>query len=327
MDISSPTSPPCILVTGALGQVGSELVDALRAKYGPEQVIASDRRQPEGSVGRFAQLDVTDGDALRDLVERQGITQIYHLAAILSARGEQNPTQAWDINMQSLLNVLEVARHTALKRVFWPSSIAVFGPHAPKQQTPQDTITDPTTVYGISKLAGERWCAYYHQKYGVDVRGIRYPGLIGYQALPGGGTTDYAVEIFHEALERGRYTAFLRADSRLPMMFMPDAIRGTIELMEAPAERIQVRSAYNLQGLSFTPAELTEAIQTHLPAFTCTYAPDFRQEIAASWPSSLDDEAARRDWDWQPTYDLPAMAEVMLKEVRARHLTAVGISQ
>lgn len=318
------TTSPCILVTGALGQIGSELVEALRARYGTERVLASDIRQPDLAAGSFHQLDVTDRSALLDLVQREGITQIYHLAAILSAKGEQNPTLAWDINMSSLLNVLEVARQTAVERIFWPSSIAVFGPQAPKDGTPQQTITDPTTVYGISKLAGERWCAYYHAKYGVDVRSIRYPGLIGYQGLPGGGTTDYAVEMFHAALREGHYSSFLAPDSALPMLFMPDAIRGTIELMEAPAGCIRVRDAYNLQGLTFAPAELARAIEAERPGFACTYAPDFRQAIADSWPARLDDTAARQDWGWQPAHDLQAMTQEMLREVKARFFQPVG---
>lgn len=320
--LPSPT-PPCILVTGALGQIGSELVDALRLRYGREQVLASDIRQPIDQPGPFHQLDVTDREALRALVEQEKVTQIFHLAAILSAKGEQNPPLAWDINMGSLLNVLEVARHTSVERVFWPSSIAVFGPATPKDGTPQQTITDPTTVYGISKLAGERWCAYYHAKFGVDVRSIRYPGLIGYKGLPGGGTTDYAVEIFHAALRHGTYTSFLPADSSLPMMFMPDAIRGTIELMEAAAEHIQVRDAYNLQGMTFTPAELAACIARQVPGFAISYQPDFRQVIADSWPTRLDDRAAQQDWRWQPEYDLAAMTEVMLREVRARFFDPV----
>jgi nucleoside-diphosphate-sugar epimerase len=323
MDSLQSSPPPCILVTGALGQIGSELVDALRLRYGREQVLASDIRQPIDQAGPFHQLDVTDREALRTLVEQEKVTQIFHLAAILSAKGEQHPTLAWDINMGSLLNVLEVAHHSSVGRVFWPSSIAVFGPAAPKDRTPQQTITDPTTVYGISKLAGERWCAYYHAKFGVDVRSIRYPGLIGYQGLPGGGTTDYAVEIFHAALQQGRYTSFLSAESPLPMMFMPDAIRGTIELMEAAAERIQVRDAYNLQGMTFTPAELAACIAQQVPGFTISYEPDFRQSIADSWPARLDDGAARQDWGWQPEYDLAAMTEVMLREVQVRFFDPV----
>lgn len=313
-----PSSSPRVLVTGSLGQIGSELVQALRQTYGPAQVIASDIRRPAHTDEHFYLLDVTDREALFALIRNQGITHVYHLAAILSAKGEQHPNLAWDINMSSLLNVLEAARHTSLERVFWPSSIAVFGPNAPKVQTPQQTITDPITVYGISKLAGERWCSYYHAKYGVDVRSIRYPGLIGYKGLPGGGTTDYAVDIFHAALREGHYTSFLAADSALPMLFMPDAIRGTMELMEAPAERISVRDAYNLQGMTFTPAELAAAIQAQVPQFRCEYAPDFRQAIADSWPAQLDDQVARQDWGWQPAFDLAATTRVMLREINAR---------
>jgi nucleoside-diphosphate-sugar epimerase len=318
MDTLQPRTSPRILVTGALGQIGSELIIALRARYGTDQVLASDIREPAQSSGPFHQLDVTNREAMLALVEREGITQIYHLAAILSAKGEQNPTLAWDINMGSLLNVLEVARHSGVERIFWPSSIAVFGPGTPKDGTPQQTITDPTTVYGISKLAGEGWCAYYRAKFGIDVRSIRYPGLIGYQGLPGGGTTDYAVEIFHAALRDGQYTCSLEADTALPMMFMPDAIRATLELMEASQEKIQVRDAYNLQGITFTPAELAAAISEEIHAFSCRYEPDFRQQIANNWPARLDDQAAREDWNWKPDYDLAAMTQEMLREVRSR---------
>lgn len=314
-----------ILVIGALGQIGTELLEELRNRHGVENVVAADLRKPDSAVGPFAQLDVTDREQLRRVLEEYKIGQVYHLAAILSAKGEQNPVMAWDINMQGLLNVLELAREGLIERLFWPSSIAVFGPLAPKDGTPQHTVTDPTTVYGISKLAGERWCAYYHKKYGVDVRSIRYPGLIGYKALPGGGTTDYSVEIFHAAVNKGPYTSFLAEDTILPMMFMPDAIRATIELMEAPAEAIRVRSAYNLQGFSFSPEELTKSIQKFLPDFTCGYEPDFRQEIANSWPHQIDDSAARGDWGWQPEYDLNSMAEVMLREVKARFGKAAAV--
>jgi len=320
-----PTSPR-ILVTGALGQIGSELVETLRARTPGTYVLASDIREPEQLDGPFAVLDVTDRQGLMDLVQKHQINQIYHLAAILSAKGEQNPTMAWDINMKGLLNVLEVARETGLERLFWPSSIAVFGPSTPQHQTPQETVMAPNTVYGISKLAGERWCEYYHQKYGLDVRSIRYPGLIGYKSLPGGGTTDYAVDIFHAALREGVYSAFLKEDCALPMMFMPDAIRATIELMEAEPAHIQVRSAYNLGGISFTPAELTVAIQVHLPEFVCTFEPDFRQEIADSWPASIDDSAAQKDWNWKQEYDLNSMTKVMLEEVRQRYVVPVGKS-
>ncbi|MEM9986291.1 MAG: NAD-dependent epimerase/dehydratase family protein, partial [Bacteroidota bacterium] len=282
-----------ILVVGALGQIGTELVHELNQRIGTDRVLASDLRPPAHYQGNFVALDVTDRQQLDEVVATHHVQEIYHLAAILSARGESNPTQAWDINLAGLLNVLEVARMRGVKRIFWPSSIAVFGPQSPKQVTPQDTVTDPNTVYGISKLAGERWCEYYHQKYGLDIRSIRYPGLIGYQSLPGGGTTDYAVEIFHAALKREVYTCFLRPGTKLPMMFMDDAIRATLKLMEAPSHRIRVRSSYNLQGLSFTPEEIVREIQKHVPGFSCKYEPDFRQKIADSWPASLDDTSAR----------------------------------
>lgn len=303
------------LVIGALGQIGTELVRELKKRIGPDRVLASDLRPPAHYEGDFVALDVTDRQQLDEVIASYNVQEIYHLAAILSAKGEGNPTQAWNINMTGLLNVLEVARMRGVKRIFWPSSIAVFGPQSPKQATPQDTVTDPNTVYGISKLAGERWCEYYHQKYGLDIRSIRYPGLIGYQSLPGGGTTDYAVEIFHAALKQEEYTCCLRPQTRLPMMFMDDAIRATLELMEAPTRRIRVRSSYNLQGLSFTPEEISQEIQKHIPGFTCKYEPDFRQQIADTWPASLDDTSARLDWGWQAEYDLERMVVEMLKKI------------
>lgn len=304
-----------ILVIGALGQIGQELTAALRQTYGSARVIAADLRLPEHSEGPFLQLSVLDRDALFDALRSHQISTVYNLAAILSAKGEQDPQTAWQINMEGLLNTLEAGRLGLVKQIFWPSSIAVFGPTTPRDLTPQQTVMEPSTVYGISKLAGERWCEYYHRRYGVDVRSLRYPGLIGYKSLPGGGTTDYAVEIFHEALRTGHYTCFLREDAALPMMYMSDAIRATIELMQAPAEKIQVRSAYNLAGISFTPAEIAAEIRTHLPGFICEYAPDFRQEIAASWPRSIDDSKAGEDWGWRPEWDLTAMCADMLHQV------------
>ena len=305
-----------ILIIGANGQIGTELAEALVARHGADAVVTSDL-SPRGRVPGLAHeaLDVTDAAALAAVAERHAITQVYLLAAALSARGEQHPTWAWDLNMKGLLNVLELARTTRLDRVFWPSSIAAFGPTTPREQTPQKTVMEPTTVYGISKLAGEGWCAWYHRVHGVDVRSLRYPGLISWKTPPGGGTTDYAVEIFHAALRENRYTSFLGPDSALPMMYMPDAIRATLALMDAPAESLRERHGYNLAGLSFTPAELAAEIARQRPGFTIDYAPDFRQAIADSWPRSIDDSAARADWGWTPEVDLPAMCADMLKNL------------
>ena len=306
-----------ILIIGANGQIGTELAQALAQRHGHANVITSDVA-PQGRLPYLTHemLDVTDAAALATVVERHAITQIYLLAAALSANGEKHPMWAWDLNMKGLLNVLELARVHKLDRIFWPSSIAAFGPNTPSVNTPQTTVMDPTTVYGISKLAGERWCAWYHAKHGVDVRSIRYPGLISYKTPPGGGTTDYAVEIFHAALKEGRYSCFLEEGQALPMMYMPDALRATIELMEAPAEAITERGSYNLAGISFTPAEIAAAIRAEVPGFEISYAPDFRQAIAVSWPQSIDDSAAARDWGWKPAYDLKAMVGDMLKELR-----------
>jgi nucleoside-diphosphate-sugar epimerase len=316
------SATPKILIIGANGQIGTELAEALLARHGREALVTSDL----ASTGRVAglaheQLDCTDAGALTQVAERHGINQIYHLAAALSARGEKHPMWAWDLNMKGLLNVLELARSHRLQRVFWPSSIAAFGPGTPAQHTPQHTVMDPSTVYGISKLAGEGWCAWYHRHHGVDVRSLRYPGLISWKTAPGGGTTDYAVEIFHAALQTGRYTSFLRADTALPMMYMPDAIRATLKLMDAPAERLRVRHSYNLAGISFTPAQIAQAIARRMPGFAVEYAPDFRQAIADSWPSSIDDQAAQSDWGWQPAYDLQAMVDEMLRELRELRAT------
>jgi nucleoside-diphosphate-sugar epimerase len=280
-------------------------------------VVTSDVA-PEGRVKGLAHemLDVTDAAALAAVVARHRVTQVYHLAAALSASGEKHPQWAWDLNMRGLLNVLELARTARLERVFWPSSIAAFGPCTPADATPQTTVMDPTTVYGISKLAGERWCAWYHAKHGVDVRSLRYPGLISWKTPPGGGTTDYAVEIFHAALRERRYTCFLQEDQALPMMYMDDALRATVELMEAPAANIRERGSYNLAGVSFTPAQIAAAIARRVPGFTMTNEPDFRQAIAASWPRSIDDSAAQRDWGWRPRFDLEAMVDDMLAHLR-----------
>ena len=307
-----------ILIIGANGQIGSELAQALALQHGNDAVVTSDLA-PQGRVPQLAHemLDVTDAAALASVVKRHGVTQIYHLAAAaLSATGEQHPMWAWDLNMKGLLNVLELARVQQLERIFWPSSIAAFGPSTPVLDTPQTCTMDPTTVYGISKLAGERWCAWYHAKHGVDVRSLRFPGLISYKTAPGGGTTDYAVEIFHAALKDGRYSCFLAQEQALPMMYMPDALRATIELMEAPASAIKQRGSYNLAGVSFTPREIAAEIARQLPAFEIRYAPDFRQAIAASWPQRIDDSAATQDWGWALRYDLQAIVADMLKELR-----------
>lgn len=306
-----------ILIIGANGQIGTELAAALAEKHGNEAVITSDIA-PQGRLPqlRHEMLDATDQTAITACVERHHITQIYLLAAALSATGEKHPQWAWDLNMKSLLGVLEIARTHKLERVFWPSSIAAFGPTTPQDATPQTTVMEPTTVYGISKQAGERFCAWYHCNHGVDVRSLRYPGLISWKTPPGGGTTDYAVDIFHQALKTGRYECFLAHDQRLPMMHMPDAIRATLELMAAPAEAIQERGSYNLAGCSFTPAEIAAEIRKHIPGFEISYAPDFRQQIAASWPRSIDDSVARAHWGWQAHYGLPEMVADMLDNLR-----------
>ena len=313
-------STPCILIIGANGQIGTDLVEALALRHGAQAVVSSDispqvPAQTRLLGVRHVALDATDADALRTVVERFAITQVYLLAAALSARGEQHPQWAWDLNMKSLLNVLELARSHAL-RVFWPSSIAAFGPSSPKVLTPQTTVMDPSSVYGISKLAGEGWCAWYHRNHGVDVRSLRYPGLISWKTPPGGGTTDYAVEIFHAALQNGHYTSFLAADTALPMMYMPDAIRATLELMDAPSEHIRQRGAYNLAGVSFTPAQLAHAITKQLPGFRIDYAPDYRQAIASSWPQSIDDSEAHGDWGWKAQFDVDALVHDMLVHLR-----------
>lgn len=305
-----------ILVIGACGQLGTELTLALRALFGIEHVIASDLRVPVEIIkdGPYEQLDVMDQAALESIISKHGINEIYHLAAILSAKGEQNPKMAWDLNMTSLLNVLETGRKQ-VKKIYWPSSIAVFGPDTPKTFTPQHTVMNPDTVYGISKLAGEQWCNYYFKKYGVDVRSLRYPGLIGYKAQPGGGTTDYAVDIFWKAIQGLPFQCFLEADTRLPMMYMDDAVRATIEIMQSDASDIHLRSSYNLAAMSFTPEEIYLKIKDRYPAFEITYEPDFRQQIAASWPGSIDDGDARKDWGWRPSFDLDKMVKVMLDEL------------
>jgi nucleoside-diphosphate-sugar epimerase len=308
---------PKTLIVGANGQIGTELAEALAERHGHDAVVTSDLA-PTGRVARLAHeaLDVTDGAALAAVVARHRIERIVLLAAALSANGEKHPQWAWNLNMGGLLNVLELARSAKLKQVFWPSSIAAFGPTTPATAA-QHTVMDPTTVYGISKLAGERWCAWYHAQHGIDVRSLRYPGLLSWKTPPGGGTTDYAVEIFHAALNDGRYTCFLRDDTRLPMMYMPDAIRATVELMEAPSSQIRERGSYNLAGVSFTPSEIAAAISRRVPGFTMTSAPDFRQAIADSWPQVIDDTPAREQWGWRARYGLDAMVDDMLHNLRA----------
>jgi nucleoside-diphosphate-sugar epimerase len=308
-----------ILVIGASGQIGVELTLALRKLFGSSSVVASDLREENPllhGTGPYVSLDVMNKEMLHVQVIRQGITQIYLLAAILSATGEKNPALAWHLNMQSLLNVLDIAKEEGLTKVYWPSSIAVFGPTSPKEACPQHTIIEPITVYGISKYAGEFWCNYYYNKFGVDVRSLRYPGLLSYKSAPGGGTTDYAVEIFYEAVAENQYDCFLKEDTFLPMMYMPDAIRATIELMEAPKEKIRIRTSYNLAAVSFSPQQIAAEIKKHLPHFTITYKPDYRQAIADSWPQSIDDSVARSDWGWKPEYDLARMTADMLENLQ-----------
>lgn len=307
-----------ILVIGACGQIGVELTLELRKIYGGANVVASDLRAENDllkGTGPYVSLDVMNKEMLHVQVIRQNITQIYLLAAILSATGEKNPHLAWSLNMQSLINVLEIAKDENVRKVYWPSSIAVFGPTSPKIKCPQQTIIEPTTVYGISKYAGEFWCNYFNNRYDIDVRSLRYPGLISYKSEPGGGTTDYAVEIFHDAIEEHHYTCFLKEDTYLPMMYMPDAIRATIELMESGADKISVRTSYNISGMSFSPKEIGAEIKKHLPDFTISYEPDYRQQIAESWPQSIDDSVATGDWGWKPKYDLAAMTSDMIKNL------------
>ncbi|MDI9320489.1 MAG: NAD-dependent epimerase/dehydratase family protein [Phycisphaerales bacterium] len=308
-----------ILIIGACGQIGVELTLALRQLYSNNQVIASDLR-PEvhpllEGTGSYYTIDATDIKAVAELVQKEKVTQIYLLAALLSATGEKMPMKAWDINMNSLLQILELGVEQKLSKIYWPSSIAVFGTTTPKNDTPQKTIVEPSTVYGISKYAGELWAQYYHRRWGLDVRSLRYPGLISWKSTPGGGTTDYAVEIYYEALKNKQYTSFLSENTYLPMMYMDDAIRGTIELMEAPGEQIKSRMAYNLSAMSFSPKEIAAVIQKHIPNFKIDYAPDFRQAIADSWPSSIDDTGARMDWHWQHRFDLDKMTEDMLRNL------------
>ena len=310
-----------ILVTGACGQIGSALVPALRERYGGENVVATDIAETNPSLredGPFEFLDVTQRGAIAAVVDRYKIDTIYHLAAILSATGEKRPQLAWDVNVNGVYKILEIARERKVSRVFYPSSIAAFGPETPRDHTPQETILRPTTMYGVTKVTGELVGNYYVHRFGLDVRGVRYPGIISSEAMPGGGTTDYAVEIFYEAIKHQQYTCFLREDTVLPMMYMPDCIRATIELMEADASRLKHHTDFNLAAMSFSPADLVAEIQKHIPDFTCEYAPDYRQEIADSWPRSIDDSAAREEWGWQPKYDLPAMVTDMLEKMRQK---------
>jgi nucleoside-diphosphate-sugar epimerase len=309
---------PEIIVIGAGGQIGTELVTALREKHGSLNVVASDLLEncpPLLEGGPYVQLDILNREAVRSYIIENAIKQVYLLAALLSATAEKNPDFAWRLNMEGLFTILDLAKEKYVDKIFWPSSIAVFGPTTPPDKTPQHTIMEPTTVYGISKQAGERWCEYYFNKFGVDVRSIRYPGLISYKSKPGGGTTDYAVDIFYKAKSTKKFTSFLAEDSTLPMMFMDDAIRATIELMEAPSERIQERSAYNLAGVSFSPLEIADSIKKRVTDFEITYVPDFRQAIADSWPNSIDDSAANKDWGWQHSFGLDDIVDIMLENV------------
>lgn len=307
-----------ILVIGASGQIGVELTLALRAKYGIDNVYATDIKEAHpliAGAGHYERLDVMNKEALEQSLQQNNFTQIYLMAAILSATGEKNPLWAWNINMNSMLSVLDLAVKYEVKKVFWPSSIAVFGNTTPKENTPQKTIIEPTTVYGISKYAGEMWMQYYNEKFGLDVRGVRYPGLISWKNAPGGGTTDYAIDIYIEALKNKKYTCFLSEDTYLPMMYMDDAIRATIELMEAPKESLKEKMCYNLSAMSFSPKEITASIQKRIPEFEISYAPDFRQQIANSWPASIDASAATADWNWKPVFDLDKMTDVMLEHL------------
>ena len=306
-----------ILVTGAFGQIGSELVPALRARHGRDNVLASGRRLPAGAESPAAVLDVTNPQSLEATVTKQRTQIIYHLAAVLSAVGEQNPQRAWRVNMDGLYNVLEVARRHNVARVFWPSSIAVYGPDAPRDEAPQTTALRPTTMYGVSKVAGELLCDYYANKFGLDVRGVRYPGIISSAAPPGGGTTDYAVEIFHAAVRSGNYVAFVRENCMLPMMYMPDCIEAALQLMDADRARLRYQTGYNVAAMSFTLGDLAAEIKKHLPDFVCAYEPDARQAIADSWPRTIHDGPARRDWGWRPTFDMPRMTADMLKAIQA----------
>jgi len=312
-----------IMVTGAAGQIGSELTPALRVRYGGDNVLAvahiTEPTEDVLATGPIEYADVTDKDSIGELISRYRIDTIHHLAAILSARGEQNPDSAWEVNINGLKNILDLAREYELTQIIIPSSIAVFGPQTPRDGTPQETVLRPNTIYGVTKVAGELLCDYYHDKYGVDVRGMRFPGLISYKTPPGGGTTDYAVAIFYEAVKYNRYTCFVKELTVLPMMYMPDAIRCFIDLQEADGSRLKYRNAYNVTGFSFNVTDLADAIRRHIPDFRIDYRPDFRQKIADSWPNTIDDSAARRDWGWKPKYTLQSMTEEMIEQLRRRH--------
>ena len=313
-----------ILITGALGQLGTVLTNALQKKYGINSVVATDLRSNFEFNGLFEILDVTNFEAIKECVTKHKITQIYHLAAILSANGEKNPLKTWDINMSTLFNVLEVSRLCNINKIFYPSSIAVFGDEIQSVNTPQSPNLTPLTVYGMSKVAGENWVNYYHKRYGLDIRSLRYPGVVSYQSLPGGGTTDYAVDIFHKAVKNEDFDCFLNSSTMLPMIFIDDAIRATIELMDAPRKNITIRTSYNLAGMSFTPSELFIAIRKNYLDFKINYQPDFRQEIADSWPQSIDDTQAKNDWEWKPQFDLESMTEIMIHKLKAHYHSVVA---
>jgi nucleoside-diphosphate-sugar epimerase len=300
------------MVIGANGQIGTDLVSGLAQRFGAENVIATDIREGNHGDVQFESLDILDNETLEILIKKHNVGTVYLLAALLSATAEQKPMAAWKLNMDGLFNVLELAKAGTIEKIFWPSSIAVFGPTTPRDNTPQTTVMEPSTVYGISKLAGERWCEYYHNKYGIDVRSIRYPGLISYKAEPGGGTTDYAVDIYYKALQEGKYECYLEGDTYLPMMYMEDAIKATIDLMHADEEKIKIRSSYNLAGISFSPVEISEEIKKYIPDFSISYTPDFRQVIANSWPKSINESQACKDWGWENSYDLESMTKAML---------------
>jgi len=322
------TQNETVLVLGAAGQIGTDLVMRLRADRGAGNVIASDVKNIQGELresGPFIAADVLDFNAVAKIIDQQKVKEVYLLAALLSATAEQNPKLAWKLNMEGLFNVLDIAREKQGMKIFWPSSIAVFGPTTPRDNTPQHTVMEPTTVYGVSKQAGERWCEYYFQKYQVDVRSLRYPGLISYKSAPGGGTTDYAVDIFHQALERGEYSCFLKNDSTLPMMYMPDALDATISLMQAPSSKVKIRSSYNVAAMSFNPDEIASEIKKHIPDFRISYNPDFRQAIADSWPGSINDQEARADWGWKEKFDLTAMTADMLLHLKEQKATKTAL--
>lgn len=314
-----------ILVIGACGQVGTELVENLAERFGNESVIASDIRDEAIFEVEYVKLDVMDREKVRAFVIDRKVNEVYLLAALLSATAEQRPEFGWKLNMESLFTILDLAKEGHLKKIFWPSSIAVFGPTTPRDNTPQRTVIEPTTVYGISKFAGERWCEYYHNRWGVDVRSVRYPGLIGWKSMPGGGTTDYAVDIFHQALASGSYECFLKETTALPMMYMSDAIKATIDIMQAPADQIKVRSSYNISAMSFNPAEIASEIRKHIPEFSITYKPDFRQAIADNWPASIKDDDARADWNWSHQFDLPNMVADMLTNLKTKQVPTSAV--